>query len=109
VFAAKPGETQFLLQEMASDHFADKGPDNYYDYLKFYDLTDEGGMWDFLEQRVPDLLWPQTNLQGDPLGDVERMFIIGQGRTLGSYRLRQVCEKLKQCELHTGQLGGSLK
>mmetsp|Transcript_18147 Transcript_18147/g.59274 ORF Transcript_18147/g.59274 Transcript_18147/m.59274 type:complete len:1019 (-) Transcript_18147:50-3106(-) len=77
-FAAKPGPVQFDLFELAQNNFGDAA-----------DAGSVPDMKDFLEGDFADQVFPMYNeLSGTPLGEIPRLFINGQGRFMGAYRLR---------------------
>jgi len=89
VFAAKPGKSQYFVTEMALQK---------YWYAKLSNVGDVRSMYEYLHDMMPDFVYPQLDYNGASLSDITRMFILGQGRAIGSMRLSQKRSKLVECD-----------
>eukprot|EP00238_Polyblepharides_amylifera_P000588 CAMPEP_0196571146 /NCGR_PEP_ID=MMETSP1081-20130531/1314_1 /TAXON_ID=36882 /ORGANISM="Pyramimonas amylifera, Strain CCMP720" /LENGTH=140 /DNA_ID=CAMNT_0041887955 /DNA_START=19 /DNA_END=437 /DNA_ORIENTATION=- len=91
-FASKPGEKQFFLTQAAVSSFANC------DTGMFCKYDNEAGVYKYLNQVIVNTIFPQFDIQGAPLSELEKLFIQGQARVMGAIRLRQVRSKMKVCD-----------
>eukprot|EP00899_Mesostigma_viride_P005209 jgi/Mesvir1/1468/Mv14452-RA.1 len=97
-FSSKPGVYQYYLTNLAIEKVVNTNDKHAVD---FNEVDSPDKFWEFLEVAlVGNLLYPTTSVDsGKPLERLERLNIIGHGRSLGATRIRQVRGNYRECDV----------
>mmetsp|Transcript_18173 Transcript_18173/g.61824 ORF Transcript_18173/g.61824 Transcript_18173/m.61824 type:complete len:1064 (+) Transcript_18173:206-3397(+) len=95
-FSSKPGVVQYNLQQLAIGNYATCDNENYND---FCEVTSEGGIFGFLREHFGSMAFPDAIYNGEKLDPIRRLFINGQGRFMGAYRIRAVRSVETECNI----------
>jgi len=93
-FASKPGVVQFNIQEMTKGNFATCENENSDD---FCEVSTVDGVLGYLQNTWAGNLFPSHTYNGRPLNGTERLFVNGQSRFMGAYRVRVLRSVEEEC------------